>query len=128
VAHNFQTGNNKIKLYLLPQLEDHQSDMAFQQDGVPPHGARIVRELLDMHFPECWVGRDGQIPWSPRPPDITPLDFFLWAYVKDIVYKTPVTSLDKLKLRIIATIGTVTPQCCITLGGKFNSAWASYVP
>jgi hypothetical protein len=39
-----------------------------------------------------------------------PLDFFLWGYVKDIVYKTLVTSLTELKLRIVAAIETVTPQ------------------
>jgi hypothetical protein len=56
------------------------------------------------------VGRDGPIPWPPRSPDITPLDFFLWGYVKGIVYKTPVTSLDELKLRIVAAIETVPLQ------------------
>jgi hypothetical protein len=39
-----------------------------------------------------------------------PLDLFLWEYVKDIVYKASVTSLDELKLRIVAEIETVTPQ------------------
>jgi hypothetical protein len=39
-----------------------------------------------------------------------PLDFFLRGYVKDIVYNTPVTSLDELKLRIVAAIEMVTPQ------------------
>jgi hypothetical protein len=39
-----------------------------------------------------------------------PLDFFLWEYVKDIVLKVPVTSIDELKLRIVAMIETVTPQ------------------
>jgi hypothetical protein len=34
----------------------------------------------------------------------------MWGYVKDIVYKTCVTSLDELKLRIFAAIETVTPQ------------------
>jgi hypothetical protein len=57
-----------------------------------------------------WVGRDGPIPWPPPSPDITPLNFFLWGYVKDIVYRTPVTSLDELELRIVAAIETVTPQ------------------
>jgi hypothetical protein len=46
-----------------------------------------------------------------------PLDFFLWGCVKDIVYKTPVSSLDELKLRIVAAIET--------LGGKLNTAWTS---
>jgi hypothetical protein len=32
------------------------------------------------------------------------------GYVKDIVYKTHVTSINKLKLRIVAVIERVTPQ------------------
>jgi hypothetical protein len=39
-----------------------------------------------------------------------PLNLFLWGYVKKIAYKTAVISLDKLKLRIVAAIETVTPQ------------------
>jgi hypothetical protein len=44
----------------------------------------------------------------------------LWRYVKDIVYKTPVTSLDELKLRIVAAIERVTPQMP-------ENTWTSYV-
>jgi hypothetical protein len=55
-------------------------------------------EFFDMHFPGRWVGRDEPIPWPP-------LDLFLCAYVK-----TSVTSLDELKLRIVAAVETVTPQ------------------
>jgi hypothetical protein len=63
-----------------------------------------------MHFPGRWVERDEPILWPSPSPDIMPLDFFLWGYVKDIVYKAPVTYLDELKLRTVATFGTVTPQ------------------
>jgi hypothetical protein len=63
-----------------------------------------------MHFPGCWVGHNGLIPWPPHSPDITPLDFFLWGYIQYIVFKTPVTSLDEPKLRIVAVIEKVTPQ------------------
>jgi hypothetical protein len=37
-------------------------------------------------------------------------DFFLWGYIKHIVYKTLVTSLNEMMLRIVAAIETVTPQ------------------
>jgi hypothetical protein len=57
-----------------------------------------------------WVGRGGPIQWPPRSPDIFPLDCSLWGYVKGIVYTTSVTSLDELKLRIVAAIETVAPQ------------------
>jgi hypothetical protein len=69
---------------------------------VHPH---IVRECLHIHFPGRWVGRDEPIPWPPHSPDITPLDFFLWGYVKDIV-----TSLDELKIRVFSAIEAATPQ------------------
>jgi hypothetical protein len=32
------------------------------------------------------------------------------GYVKNIIYKTPATSLEELKLRIVAAIETITPQ------------------
>jgi hypothetical protein len=63
-----------------------------------------------MHFPGHLVGCDGPIPWPPRSPDVTPLDLFLREYVKNIVNKSPMTSLDELKLRIFAAIERVIPQ------------------
>jgi hypothetical protein len=68
------------------------------------------RGFFDMIIPGRWAGRDRPIQWPPRSPDLTPLDFFLWGYDKDIVYKIPVTSFDELKLRIFAAIDTVTLQ------------------
>ena len=72
--------------YVSPQLEQYQPLVIFQQDGAPPHWGLAVRQLLNDTFPEKWIGRDGPISWLPCSPDITPLDFFLWGYVKDIVY------------------------------------------
>ncbi|KAG8296099.1 hypothetical protein J6590_065086 [Homalodisca vitripennis] len=45
----------------------------------PPHWGKIVRDYLNDTFPGRWIGRDGPIPWPPRSPDITPLDFFCGA-------------------------------------------------
>ena len=55
-----------------------------------------------------WIGRDGPIPWRPRFPDITLLDFFLWGYGKNIVYRTKVKGINDLQHRIIEAIETVT--------------------
>jgi hypothetical protein len=35
------------------------------------------------------------------------MDFFLWGYVKDIVYKTKIRDINDLKERIIDAIATV---------------------
>ncbi|GBO03339.1 hypothetical protein AVEN_39749-1 [Araneus ventricosus] len=70
----------------------------------------IVRDFLDENFPDRLCGRGGLIPWPSRSPDITPLDFFLWGFVKNIVYKIPVPSLDELKRRIVTAVQNVFPQ------------------
>ena len=48
--------------------------------------------------------------WPPRSPDITPLDFFLWGYVKDRVYRTPVRDVETLQSRIIEVLDTVNEE------------------
>jgi len=63
---------------------------------------------LDATFPNRWIERDGLTPWPPQPPDITPLDFFSWGYVKDKVFSTPVTDVTNLKARITDTFATIT--------------------
>jgi hypothetical protein len=72
----------------------------FQQDGAPAHFDSDVRALLDKTFHEKWIGRGGPTRWAPRSPDLTPLDFFLWGYIKNNVYKTPVSDLTELKMRV----------------------------
>jgi hypothetical protein len=48
-----------------------------------------------------------KITWPPRSPDITPLVFFLWGYVKDRVYATPVPDIATLHTRIAADLEEV---------------------
>ena len=64
-------------------------------------------QFLNETFPDRWIGRDGPISWPPRSPDITPLDFFLWGYVKDIVYRTKVRDITELKQGISNAIDTI---------------------
>lgn len=82
----------------------------FQQDGAPPHYARIVRQYLDEVFPNHWIGRRGPIEWPPRSPDLTPLDFFLWGYLKSKVYHTKPNDIAELQERIRNEIRQITPQ------------------
>jgi hypothetical protein len=58
------------------------NNMIWQQDGAPPHYHRYVTRYLNQTFPERWIGRGGYIPWPPRSPDLTSMDFSLWGFVK----------------------------------------------
>jgi len=64
--------------------------------------------FLDATFPNRWIGRDGPTPWPPRSPDITPLNFFLWGYVKGKVFSTPVPDITNLKARITDAFAAIT--------------------
>ena len=86
---------------------DFQPTIIFQQDGAPPYWGLHVCELLNETFSNRWIGRDGPIPWTPRSPDITPLDFFLWGYVKDTVYRTKVRDMTYLRQKISSAIAII---------------------
>jgi len=62
---------------------------------------------LDATFPNRWIGRDGLTPWPPRSPDITTLELFLWEYVKDKVFSTPVPDITNLKARLTDAYATI---------------------
>ena len=51
-----------------------------------------------------WIGRVGPIPWPPRSPNLTPLDFFVWGFLKQEVYCTEVICLQDLSTQFDAAI------------------------
>ena len=59
-----------------------------------------VRSWLDRKFPDRWIGRRGPIEWPARSPDLSPPDFFLWGYLKNIVYKDRPPNISALRERI----------------------------
>lgn len=91
---------NEIGEYLDNLSLERLRSLVYQHDGAPAHSAEIVKNWLDDSFPSRWIGRNGPIPWPPRSPDLTILDFFVWGTMKELVYSTPVRSLDDLYARI----------------------------
>ena len=93
---------------MFPQIETFEQEIVswviFMQDGAPPHFSCFVTDVLNERFPDARIGRGGPIPWPPRSPDLSPLDFFLWGYIKNIVYAEKIHLQD----RITSTIETVT--------------------
>ncbi|CAF3410413.1 unnamed protein product [Rotaria socialis] len=82
------------------------------QDGAPAHYTSNVRNWLEKHFPARWIGRRGAIEWPARSPDLTPTDFFLWGYLKDIVYKSKPRTLCDLKQSIISAFSALDSDLC----------------
>jgi hypothetical protein len=74
-----------LENFMVPQVEDLQPTVIFQQDGAPPRWSLTVKEFLDKMFHDRWIGHDGPILWPPQSLDITPLDFLLWGFVRQSV-------------------------------------------
>lgn len=75
--------------------------MWFMHDGAPAHFSIVARNYLNNTFPQKWIGRGGPQPWPARSPDLNPLDYFFWGYLKSLVYATPVVDENDLRNRIV---------------------------
>ena len=93
--------------------------LCFQQDGAPPHYAAIVRDFLDQEYVNRWIGGGGPITWPPRSPNLTKLDFFLWGYVKELVYHEPPTTMENMQDRIRVAFQLVNNQMLTKVEDSF---------
>ncbi|GFY29930.1 putative transposable element [Trichonephila clavipes] len=98
-----------ITNFFIPELNNHDvQELWFQQDGATCHTARATIDLLKDTFGDRLISRFGPVNWSPRSCDLTPLDYFLWGYVKSLVYEDKPQTLDHLAdniRRVIAIYG-----------------------
>ncbi|CAK1595200.1 unnamed protein product [Parnassius mnemosyne] len=70
-----------------------------------------IRERLNELFDDRWIGRLGPHAWPPRSPDLTPLDFFLWGYVKERVFNRECDSADEMRQRIVDVFDKLRTDC-----------------
>ena len=70
------------------------------QDGAPAHRRIMVMERLQQLLLDRIISRGRDYEWPPRSPDRTPLDFFVWGYLKSKVFHTQSANLADLHQRI----------------------------
>ncbi|GFT09395.1 putative transposable element [Trichonephila clavipes] len=85
-------------------------ELWFQQDGATCHTARATIDLLKDTFGDRLLSRFGPVNWPPRSCDLTPLDYFLWGYVKSLVYADKPQTLDHLEDNIRRVFADIRPQ------------------
>ncbi|GFX46428.1 uncharacterized protein TNCV_238901 [Trichonephila clavipes] len=73
---------------------------------------RMANHMLHVRdtFGDRLISRFGPVNWSPRSCDLTPLDYFLWGYVKSLVYADKPQTLDHLEDNIRRVIADIRPQ------------------
>jgi hypothetical protein len=75
----------------------------FRHDGAPPHSSREVRNFLNYRFPGRRIGLCSPHTWPARSPDLSPLDYCVWGWMKELVYSVKVVTRDE-------SVSRITPQ------------------
>lgn len=110
VTVNGQRYNDLLRDFFIPKYDEiGDDDLYFQQDGAPPHISNDNMTLLRDKFGDSLISRNGPIAWPPRSCDLTPLDFFLWGYVKSQVYSNSPETIEDLEDNITRCIEAI-PQ------------------
>ena len=76
--------------------------MYYQHDGVLPHFSQVERQYHHK-FPNLWIGCGDAQNWPSRSPDLNPLDYHVWGYMKAMVYTHKVNMREEL-LHLILSV------------------------
>ncbi|XP_075149038.1 uncharacterized protein LOC142222673 [Haematobia irritans] len=71
--------------------------------------------LWSNKFNDRVISRNGDVNWPPRSCDLTPLNFFLWGYLKEKVYVDTPATIQELKDEIIRPINGIEPPLCLSV-------------
>jgi len=72
-------------------------------------------------FPNRVVSRNGDIPWPPSSPDLTPCNYFLWGYLKTKVFETRSRTIVDLKQRIQDEVAAIPVEMLRQVMNSFRS-------
>ncbi|GFX84419.1 putative LOC100569746 [Trichonephila clavipes] len=112
-----------------PALLQLYQELWFQQDGATCHAARATIYFLKDTFGDRLISRFGPVNWPPRSCDLTPLDYFLWDYVKSLVYADKPQTLDHLEDNIHRVIADIRGHKCWKKSSKIvRPDWTTSEP
>ena len=88
-----------------------------ENNGSVPNAYRALRSFyrrvhfwLKDTFGDRLISRFGPVNWPSRSCDLTPLDYFLWGYIKSLAYAHKPQTLNHLEDNIRRVIADIRPQ------------------
>ncbi|GFX95589.1 uncharacterized protein TNCV_4826031 [Trichonephila clavipes] len=118
-----------ITNFFIPELNNHDvQELWFQQDGETCHTARATIDLLKDTLGDRLISRFGPVNWPPRSCNLTLLGYFLWGYVKSLVYADKPQTLDHLEDNIRCVIADIRPQMLEKSSKNWTSDWTTSEP
>ena len=97
-----------INKFLLPKMRNiGVADLWFQQHNATCHSASKTIDLLKENFHEQIISRNKPVNWPLRICDLRLLDYFLWGYMKSLVYVHKPQTIDALEANISRVINGI---------------------
>ncbi|GFY11201.1 uncharacterized protein TNCV_4471871 [Trichonephila clavipes] len=114
-GHNVTVNGDRYRAiitnFFIPELNNHDvQELWFQQDGATCHTACATIDLMKDTFGDRLISRFGPVNWPPRSCDLTPLNYFLWGYVKSLVYADKPQTIEHLEDNLRRVIADIRPQ------------------
>ncbi len=95
----------------------------YKKDGAWPHTLKELMVMLRGFFDDRFVSTGRYPPphhHHHHSPNLSPLDYFLWGYLKDKIFETAVPNENVLHQRITEEIQRILPH---TLRMVFRNLW-----
>lgn len=80
-------------------------DWLFHQDSAPSHVSKSTMQ----YFANNNIPVISKDQWLPKSPDLAPMDYFVWGWMKNQLRKRKFTTMDGLK-RAILSVWQILPQ------------------
>lgn len=109
---------NLLKHEFIPFLESKNlmDKCIFMQDGAPCHTSKVALTLINEHFQDRVISTkypekfNMGSEWPPYSPDLTPLDFCIWATLKHRILKHGPKTLPELQTALHLEVALCTQE------------------
>ena len=108
---NAERYRNNFLAEFVQQLHDDELQYGyFQQDGATAHTTLENIAFLREFFDDRLISLHTEIEFPPRSPCLTIMDYFVFPYLKNKIFATPIHNLKELQQRIVQQCATITPE------------------
>ena len=82
-----------------------------------------MRAYLDENMQSRWIGRRERVEFPPRSPDLTPMDFFLWRFLKHKVYSRKPETIAEMRVAIAEDCAQVPEEMLLDVCRSISSRY-----
>jgi hypothetical protein len=97
----------QLVMHFISLLEADEQDCWFRQVGASAHTAHSKMQMLSEFFGGHIISQNL---WPPPSPDLLPLDFCLWGFLKESVYENNPPTSEELKQNIELCISNISAE------------------